>query len=51
MRRVPAPCPWRAIYEVRAEGVYLLPEATGITGTDKLWVSYSYGDYAVIEKR
>lgn len=41
--------PMAGNYEARAEGVYLLPEATGITGTDKLWVSYSYGDYAVIE--
>jgi len=36
-------------YEARAEGIYLLPEAAGITNADKLWVSYSYGDYAVIE--
>lgn len=36
-------------YETRAEGIYLEPEATGITNTDKLWVSYAYGDYAVIE--
>ncbi len=36
-------------YEGRAEGIYLLPEAAGIADTDKLWVSYSYGAYAVIE--
>ncbi|TXT37410.1 MAG: hypothetical protein FD135_3641 [Comamonadaceae bacterium] len=36
-------------YEVRAEGIYLLPEAVGIIASDKLWVSYSYGAYAVIE--
>lgn len=36
-------------YEVRPEGILLQPTATGIVGTDKLWVSYSYGEYAVIE--
>lgn len=36
-------------YEVRPEGIYILPGAAGITGSDKLWVSYSYGDQAVIE--
>jgi len=41
--------PMAGNYEPRPEGVYLLPDATGITGTDKLWVSYSYGEYAVIE--
>lgn len=36
-------------YEVRPEGILLLPTATGISAADKLWVSYSYGDYAAIE--
>lgn len=36
-------------YEVRAEGVYLLPEAAGIADADLLWASYSYGAYAAIE--
>ena len=36
-------------YEVRAEGVFILPGAVGVTNADKLWVSYTYGDYAAIE--
>lgn len=36
-------------YEVRPEGVLLLPEAVGVTAADKLWASYSYGAYAAIE--
>lgn len=36
-------------YEVRPEGIYLLPAAAGIADADKLWVSYSYGAYAAIE--
>jgi hypothetical protein len=36
-------------YETRAEGLYLLPAATGLTAADKLWVSYTHGAYAVIE--
>lgn len=36
-------------YEVRPEGVLVLPEAPGIATADKLWVSYTYGDYATIE--
>lgn len=36
-------------YEVRPEGIYVLPGAADITGADNLWVSYSYGDQAVIE--
>lgn len=42
---VTAPGNW----EVRPEGVYLLPEAAGIADADKLWVSYTYGAYASIE--
>lgn len=38
-----------ANYEVRAEGVFILPTAAGVTNADKLWVSYTYGDYAAIE--
>lgn len=36
-------------FEVRPEGVFVLPEAADITDADKLWVSYSYGEYAAIE--
>lgn len=36
-------------YEVRAEGVFILADAAGVTNGDKLWVSYTYGDYAAIE--
>lgn len=36
-------------YEVRPEGVYVFPNATDVTNTDKLWVSYEYGAYAVME--
>lgn len=36
-------------FEVRPEGVYLLPEAAGITEGDKLWITYDYGAYAAIE--
>ena len=36
-------------YEVRPEGVFLLPKAVGLVAADKLWVSYSYGEYAVIQ--
>lgn len=36
-------------YEVRPEGLYVLPQAADIQVGDKLWVSYSWGDQAVIE--
>ena len=36
-------------YEVRHEGIYLLPEAKDVLASDKLWVSYGYGAYAAIE--
>ena len=36
-------------YEVRPEGIFLLSDATDITTTDKLWIDYSYGEYAAIE--
>lgn len=36
-------------WEPRGEGVYILPDAADIAAADKLWVSYGYGDYAVIE--
>lgn len=36
-------------YEVRPEGIYLLPTAEGISNADKLWVGYSFGAYAVME--
>lgn len=36
-------------YEVRAAGIYLLPDAVGIEDGDQLWISYSYGAYMVME--
>jgi hypothetical protein len=36
-------------YEVRPEGIYLLPTASGVTDGDPLTIDYSYGDQAVIE--
>lgn len=36
-------------YVARPEGIFLLDSATAITNQDKLWVDYSYGDYALIE--
>ena len=36
-------------YVVKPEGIVLLAGASGITVADKLWVSYSYGEYAAIE--
>lgn len=36
-------------FEIRPEGIYLLPDATDITDADKLWVGYTYGAYAAIE--
>ncbi|EPD41298.1 hypothetical protein EZI45_19555 [Delftia tsuruhatensis] len=36
-------------YEVRPEGIYLLPDATDIANSDELWASYTYGAYAAIE--
>ncbi len=36
-------------YEPRGEGVLILPDAAGIAEADKLWISYSYGEYAAIE--
>ncbi|NMM75387.1 hypothetical protein B2J88_20270 [Rhodococcus sp. SRB_17] len=36
-------------YEVRPEGIFMLPEAAGLAYADKLWASYSYGAYAAIE--
>lgn len=36
-------------YEVRPEGIYILPTATGLTNADVITVSYSYGEYAAIE--
>lgn len=41
--------PMAGNYEVKPEGVLLLPEAVGVTAADKLWASYSYGAYAAIE--
>ena len=36
-------------FEVRPEGIYLLPAAADLVNTDKLWVSYTHGAYAAIE--
>ena len=36
-------------YEVRPEGIYVFPNAAELTDGAKVWVSYSYGEYAVIE--
>ena len=36
-------------YEVRPEGIYVLPNAADLTDGAKVWVGYSYGEYAVIE--
>lgn len=36
-------------YEARPEGVFLYADAAGIVDDDLLWVSYTYGAYAVIE--
>lgn len=36
-------------YEVRPEGIYVFPNAAELTNGAKVWVSYSYGEYAVIE--
>lgn len=41
--------PMAGNYEPRGEGVYISPEATGIADADKLWISYSFGEYAAIE--
>ena len=36
-------------YEVRPEGIYVLPSAKDLTDGAKVWVGYSYVEYAVIE--
>lgn len=36
-------------YEVRPEGIFVLPAAVGILAADALTVDYSYGEYAAIE--
>lgn len=36
-------------YEVRPEGIYILPEAAGLLDADEITVNYTYGAYAVIE--
>ena len=36
-------------YEVRPEGIYILPTATGLEDADAITVAYSYGEYAAIE--
>ena len=36
-------------YEVRPEGIYILPTATDLTAADAITVGYSYGEYAAIE--
>lgn len=36
-------------FEVRPEGLYILPEAADLQEGDKLWADYAYGEYATIE--
>lgn len=36
-------------FEVRPEGIYILPGAADLQDSDKLWASYTYGEYATIE--
>lgn len=36
-------------YEVRAEGIYILPDAADLADADAITVDYTYGAYAVIE--
>jgi hypothetical protein len=36
-------------YEVRPEGIYILPDAAGLLEADAITVDYTYGAYAVIE--
>lgn len=36
-------------YEVRAEGLYILPTAKDLTDGDTIHVTYTYGDYTTIE--
>ena len=36
-------------FEVRPEGLFVYPEATALQEGDKLWASYTYGEYAEIE--
>ncbi len=38
-----------AEYEVRPEGVFIFADATELQEGDKLWASYTYGEYAQIE--
>jgi hypothetical protein len=44
-----APVPAAGNYEVRPEGVFILPDAASVADGDPLWISYSYGAQAVIE--
>ena len=44
-----APVPMAGNYEPRGEGIVLLPGATGIAASDKLWISYTYGAFATME--
>lgn len=36
-------------FELRPEGIWLLPAAAGVVAADKLWISYSFADQVVIE--
>ena len=36
-------------YELRPEGVWLLPNAAGVTDAENLWISYSHADQVVVE--
>lgn len=41
--------PMEGNYMVKPEGIVLLDGAPGIAASDKLWIDYSYGEYACIE--
>jgi len=44
-----APLPAAANYEVRPEGIYILPEAPDVAEGEELTITYSHGVYAAIE--
>lgn len=45
----PATIPAAGNYEVRAEGLYILPNAKDLADGDTIHIAYSYGDYTTIE--
>lgn len=36
-------------YEVRPEGIFVLADAVDVADDDKLWITYTHGEYAVIQ--